>query len=504
MIYYDAPRMPNKRSPGLVVNARRIYGAHLTPQAIFRNYIVPVVKPILWSYVWVDMFAGEGDLVLPMLEMIPPRLRPSFFEKHIYLFDIQEEMVARAVERAVHLGVPRSLAERNIGVRDSLRDYPSFILEQGLPVYHVTNPPYLYLGYIRKHREAWRHLAYFTGANKGLQDLYQVALLNDARHGIDKMIYIVPTNFLYGYSVSNRARMMLLEKYRLRRAVVFEQMLFSTTGTHVALCFFERKEKPGHMEQVFEALKLKPGGQRLVRTYRLKPRYMYRAGAEFDEFVEKHRARRPLGIKFHLRLEDLRGMEGDRCISAIDANSFDRASRTYRRLKICLDEQGFRLVKSNILFLRTLDTGSVNGRAGIYVVREEFGVDAVIVTSNTYRTHPIHIVFQPQLSVEDQLLVKQYFNTMLEYLRRETDSEFMTTYKYSPRSRYTRKYLGLLQARRLLETLPLLDMDEDDKRRLSASLEKRDVGRVLGILREYSASGRPQHEYSGHSPNRFT
>jgi hypothetical protein len=48
-------------------------------------------------------------------------------------------------------------------------------------------------------------------------------------------------------------------------------------------------------------------------------------------------------------------------------------------------------VKANPLFVRTLDTGSADGRAGLYFIPEVFDADGIVVTKATYRTHPIQL-----------------------------------------------------------------------------------------------------------------
>ncbi len=456
-------------------SARRIYGVHLTPIEVFRKFILPEIKPHIYRYLWVDMFAGEGNLVLPLLELVSPGRRREFFEKHVFLYDIQEEMVEKARENAEAYGIPRSLAERNIEVRDTLIDYPSHLLNRGLPVYHVTNPPYLYLGYIRKHREAWHLLRYFEGENEGYQDLYQLALINDARHGLEKMIYIIPTNFLYGYSVSNKIRRDLLKLYTIKKVVVLEKGVFEETGTNVAICFFERKKRPGHGPQRFPGMKLYANGAIVRRTYTLDPRHHYRAGTEFEEFVERCKAPLPLRVNYYLTLDEVRRCPGDMELELIDANTY--MGGRYRRLKVRVCRELYRRVKGNILFVRTLDTGTRNGRAGLYTVREVFGVDGVLVTRAKYRTHPIHVFLEPEVPAEDQLLLRDYFNTLLEYFRSITDSEFMTTYKYS-NAEYTRKYLGLIQVRKLIETFPLLSLNPQSRARLEELVERGD-GKAL-------------------------
>jgi hypothetical protein len=191
-----------------------------------RDYILPEIAPVLTQYRWVDLFAGKGDLIFPILERIPPADRAEFFAEHIRLYDIQPQMVAHCIQRAVALGVPEPLAREHIRQRDTLADYPDEILRSPLPVYHVTNPPYLYLGYIPKHPETRPYLRYFTGRNEGYQDLYQIALINDLRHAVPKMAYIIPSNFLFGDAISNKIRDDLLDAYTIRKAYPVRAVAF--------------------------------------------------------------------------------------------------------------------------------------------------------------------------------------------------------------------------------------------------------------------------------------
>ncbi len=453
---------------------RRAYGEHLTPTSVFETYVLPELLPHLYRYRWVDLFAGRGNLIFPILEQVEPSLRAEFFETHIRLYDIQPEMVEQCVQRAVQLGIPESLARLCIHQRDTLADYPHEILDTPLPVWHVTNPPYLYIGYIVKHPDTQKYLGYFKGTNDGYQDLYQIALINDLRHNIQRMTYIIPSNFLFGCSNSNKIRDDFLPLYWIRKALIFEKDLFEHTGVHVAICFFERKPYPKREPQEFVGVKINHTVQE--RRYRLSPQFHYRAGSEFDEFVQTHCARRPLKVRHYLMAEELQEHPGECDIRLVDANAFD--GKAYRQFTAKVDSILAEQVRRNPLFVRTLDTGSADGRAGLYFIPEEFGADGIVVTKATYRTHPIQLFLEPNLPLEDLRLLRAYVNLLLEYFRELTDSEFLTTYKYSE-SAYTRKYVGLSQIKALIETFPILDLTPSEREELCRLVSEGNAGEVV-------------------------
>ncbi len=463
---------------------RRALGEHLTPQTVFREYILPELLPHLYAYRWVDLFAGEGNLIFPLLEHVPLHQRAEFFREHIFLYDIQPSLVERCVQRAVQLGIPETLARQNIRQQDTLECYPEAILDASLPVYHVTNPPYLYLGYIVKHPQTRAYLRYFQGTNSGYQDLYQIALMNDLRHDISRMVYIIPSNFLFGYAVSNQIRDDFLPFYSIRRAIIFEKDLFEHTGTHVAICFFERKAVPCREPQEFEGTKVNT--RMHTRRYRLLPRFHYRAGSEFEMFVQECRAKHPLQVRFYLTAEMVNNHRGDFRVHVIDVNAWE--NRNYMRREILVDEALYSAIRANPLFVRTLDTGSDEGRVGLYRIADVYQVDGILVSEAPYRTHPIQVFLEPALPEDAVDLLKDYFNLMLEYYRSQTDSEFLTTYKYSE-SRYTRKYLGLTQVKALIGTFPYLDLNPQERAQFFTLVQARDAESILSCLSSATPQG---------------
>ncbi|TFF98651.1 MAG: SAM-dependent DNA methyltransferase [Promethearchaeota archaeon] len=460
---------------------RRVIGAHLTSSETFLTHIFPEIKTKLNDYLWVDLYAGEGNLILPILKSIPTHKRETFFKKHIFLSDIRKEMVKKSIKKAKSCGISQNLAEKHIIERDNLNQFPHFLKKQELPIYHITNPPYLYLGYIKKHPETKQYFKYFEGKNNGYQDLYQIAMINDLRNRIGNLIYIIPTNFLFGSSVSNKFRLDFLKYYTVEKMYIFEQQMFEFTGTNILIGFFKRKNAPKLNKIVFEGIKFKNEDTILNRKYNLNPDYKYRAGSEFNEFLDQFKARKPLKVSYYLQKSEVEKNKGSYSVNVIDTSEYE--SNQYNKKIIKVNKSLKEKIFSNRLYIRTVDTGSFEGRVGLNSIWEDFNVDGIYVSGNTYRTSPIQVFLEPRLSKENQELLKQYFDLMLEYFREKLDSEFLTTYKYS-KAEYTRKYLGLTQTRSLIKTFPILSIRSKDLVRFQGLIEEKNPQKIITLLGE--------------------
>jgi len=462
---------------------RRKYGQHLTSFDIFYKYILPEIKNQLNNYLWVDLYAGEGNLILPILNELQPDKRETFFKDHVFLSDVHEEMVKKCISNAESYGISSENARTNIKLRDNLESFPQSLKHKPFPIFHITNPPYLYLGYIKKHKETQNYLNYFKNENEGYQDLYQIAMINDLRNKIGNLIYVIPSNFLFGASVSNKVRQDFLKYYRIAKMIIFETSMFEFTGTNICISFFNRKTQQKDEIQSFKAIKFKNKNTFLNREYNLTPKYKYRAGSDFDEFLEEYATHNPLKISYYLQHDEVLKNSGPFEISVIDANKYE--NNHYRKLILKVNKNLQDKLHRNILYVRTVDTGSINGRAGLGIIKEHYGVDGIYVSGNTYRTHPIQIFLNPELTFNDQLLLRNYFNIILEHFREKLDSEFLTTYKYS-NAKYTRKYLGLTQVRGILETFPY-GLEVEKKKRLKALIEKESVIDIIKMIGDYKA-----------------
>ncbi|TXT58266.1 MAG: hypothetical protein BAJALOKI1v1_1700009 [Promethearchaeota archaeon] len=463
------------------IEKRRTLGVHLTSEQTFLSYIFPHIKDFLSQYIWIDLFCGEGNLIFPILDHIPKSKRVAFFQHHIYLSDIQPQMIQKCINKALSYKIPLNLAKNNIFQRDNLGSIPNRLKNIQLPLYHITNPPYLYLGYIRKHEETKQHLKYFLKENEGYQDLYQIAMMNDLRNSIMNLVYIIPSNFIFGASVSNKFRIDFLKYYDIKKLLIFETKLFDFTGTNICIVFFKRKESESAEVQIFSGLKFKKNNTVLERNYTLRPDFKYRGGAEFDDFTKKNKSLSPLKVKYYLLNKEVEANQGREKITVIDANEY--VSSTYKRKTLQVLNSLKNKITSNILYVRTVDTGTMEGRVGLYLIRNDFNVDGIYVSKAPYRTSPIQIFLTPMISPADQLLLKDYFNMILEYFRTKLDSEFLTTYKYS-NAEYTRKYLGLTQVRKLIQTFPINKIDDNNKEKLTDLIGSKSVEEILKFIIE--------------------
>jgi len=464
---------------------RKKHGIHYTPSDVFREHILPRIRDSLEEYTWIDLYCGEGNLILPLLDDIKDdRERNRFFEDHVRGFDIDSTALDTFSSRLRELGIDETLLERNIREADTLAGFPDF--ETQFPPYHITNPPYLYKGFMPKTEKTRELLAYFKGKKEPLQDLYQLALYNDRESPLKNMIYIIPTNFLYADAASNYVRRLLYRNFFLKDCVIFEKKIFTDTDYNVCICFFERKPLPDERPLTVKAIKITGDGQR-ERTYLLKKEYNWRAGIEFDEFVRRHKARRPLRVSLYLMSKDVDAQAGREEVELIDVNRLE--GKGYGKVVAHVNETLYQRIKRNPLYLRTLDTGKPDRKAGFYDVKEEYNADGLLVSlPHTYRTHPIQIFFDDDLSETDVRFVQLWSNCILNLLREEFDNDFLTTYRESS-NYYTRKYFGLNQARKIISTCPINDL-RDEK----SSLHYQDVAKspsnMESFVEEYLATDR--------------
>jgi len=58
-------------------------------------------------------------------------------------------------------------------------------------------------------------------------------MFQDIKNNIEKNIYIIPSNFLFSASGTNKIRNSYLENYKINKSIIFEEKIFDFTGQHV-------------------------------------------------------------------------------------------------------------------------------------------------------------------------------------------------------------------------------------------------------------------------------
>lgn len=422
------------------MNHNRLFWQYLTNKDIFIKYILPEIKKDLFNYSFVDYYAWEWNLILPILDLIDRNKRIEYFKKHIFLFDIQDDLVNKAIENAWNYWIPKEIAKKNIKQNDSFKNYPK--INSNLPIFHITNPPYLYIWYIKKHKETAHYLDYFKNDFSWLQDLYQLAIFQDMINNISKNIYIIPTNFLFSASWTNKVRVWYLENYVIKKAIIFEEKIFDSTWQNVWIFFFNRKEKKNHNKQEFEAIKI--NWHIKTRNFELTKENNYRWWSEFIDFCKRN-ANQNIDVDFYLMEEDIIKNKGENKIIWYDINN-----KKYKEYLV--NDYFYKKIKENYLYIRTIDTWKNNWRIWLYDIREDYKADCIVITNwKTYRTYPIQIFLNTNQNISLDKL-KIYFNETLEYFREKYDSDFLTTFMYSESSKYVRKFIWLTYTKQLIQT----------------------------------------------------
>jgi len=423
------------------MNHNRVFWEFLTNSEIFDKYIFPSIKNNLYDYVFVDFYAWEWNLILPILKNIPLEKRNIYFKNHIFLFDIQKDLVDKSIKNAINLWVNENIAKTNIKLNDSLKEYPK--INNKFPIFHITNPPYLYIWHMKKNEKIKHYLNYFNWEKDWLQDLYQLAMYNDLQNNIEKNIYIIPTNFLFSNSWTNKIRKIYLKNYKIEKAILFEERIFDFTWQNVWIFFFNKKEKSIDEIQKFDAIKI--NWKIKNRSYVLKPEYNYRWSTEFLDYC-KQNYNSKIKVSFYLMEEELLNNKWNKKILAYDINN--KAKKEY-----LINNNLYRKIKENFLYIRTIDTGKKDWRIWLYDIREDFWTDCIVITNwKTYRTYPIQIFLENNIELYK---LKHYFNNTLEYFREKYDSDFLTTFMYSNSSEYIRKFIWLTYTKMLIQSFKL-------------------------------------------------
>jgi hypothetical protein len=319
----------------------------------------------------IDPFAGNEDLL---------RWALGSSAKNIRGFDIDA-----------------SLIKNNISYNDSLLNIEKsdFIL---------TNPPYL----AKNKADPATRLKYL----KEQEDLYLVAIDRIIKSGTNKVIIIVPINFLSS-TVSAKIRKSFIDNYNIVAFNYFKERVFADTTYNVCAIYAERKCKPNEIEKLF--IHIYPDN--FVKEVIVERKYNYSiAGKEIHEIKSRT-------TKIHrLTEKEIQLKSGDNFISC-----FINDTKTIKNAFVNSEMKS--IIDNNIILIHCID-GKVD-KIRAQDIRE---LDKKCLIGKNTSRNIAHIIMD-EISIKDQEKLILKFNDYLSKLRNNYCSLFMTNFRDNDRKR---------------------------------------------------------------------
>lgn len=362
------------------------------------DYILSGLEKYVWGKEVVDPFAGSGDLL-----------------------DWALKNGARSVKG---FDVDRNYVDgKRVFYGDSLKQKRSY-------KFILTNPPYLN---VNKANQKTKDL-YLRGS--GFEDLYQAALnsILDSEEGI----VIVPINFLSAEN-SAKIRKIFFSKFKIPEMNYFKQPVFPDTTYNVIAFYYRQKGTEDsftirtHVYPENESIKVE-----------LEKRFDWAIGgrilkpiSEVDNF---------LGVR---RLVEDDIQPGRFVVRA--AYNHVKEKREYR-----VNSAVKRKIKSNIILLKAIDSGSEEGKIALEDIRR-YKVDCLV--SKPTSRHMVYLVFEyKQPSISEQKRIIELFNKEINRLRGDQFSLFLTNYRDKNRKRisfdFVYKFINYLYFYKILGKAP--------------------------------------------------
>jgi len=342
------------------------------------NYILNGLEKYIVDQNIIDPFVGGGDLLMWAKEN---------GAKSIKGYDIDN----------------RYIDNKKTFLNDSLNN-------GGIYNFVLTNPPYLNINKATKEIKE----KYFKKFN--FEDLYQISLFSILNS--NEGIVIVPINFLSAEN-SKKIRNVFFSKFEIIEMNYFKHQVFPDT-TYNVMAFYYKKKENIFADRFLIKTHIYPDNK--IINIELKRDFDWTIGGEFRKEIEKQE--NILGV-YRLTDEDIKNHNGPVKISA-SYNHIDM------RLNIGVSKEIYKLIKSNILFLKAIDSGSEDGKIALENIKD-YGVECLI--SKPSSRHMIYLVFRKQISIAEQKEIIRLFNEEINRFRDVYLSLFLTNYRDNDRKR---------------------------------------------------------------------
>jgi hypothetical protein len=303
---------------------------------------------------------------------------------------------------------------KNVFFNDSIRSPKNY-------TFVCTNPPYLHKNKASKEIKK----TFFSGKNSVFEDLYHISIYSTLH--CDEGILIVPLNFLCAEN-SRKIRELFFEKFEILRLNIFSRQVFDDTTYNVISFYFRKKQHPSTKNRIETTLY--PENTKILLTLEKSSGWQF--GGKFLHTI-RH-TKNTLGI-FRLT-EDY--LTSGKCEVEI-------ALQNIKNKKILqIGTSIKKMIEKNILFLRAID--SKNGKK-IQIEDIRTYHIAGLVGKSTSR-NMAHLIFEKELSIDEQLELMKCFNETLSANREKYFSFFLTNFRDNNRKRisfdFTYKLLNFL------------------------------------------------------------
>jgi hypothetical protein len=199
----------------------------------------------------------------------------------------------------------------------------------------------------------------------------------------------------------------------------FKHQVFPDT-TYNVIAFYYRKKQNRFIDKFSITTSIYPDDKRV--NIELNEKFGWTIGGDFLDIIKKQR--NELGV-YRLTEKDILIDKGEKEINA----AFNHIKNI---APIHIDADTYKLIKSNLILLKAIDSGTEKGKIALENIKD-YNIECLI--SKDSSRHMIYLLFEQQLSIEDQQRIIELFNQEINKLREHYLSLFLTNYRDNDRKR---------------------------------------------------------------------
>lgn len=356
-------------------NHKKQFGQFFTSNC---DHILRGLEKYVRGKVVTDPFAGSGDLLSWALRNGARRARGHEIDK-------------------------KYIDNKTTFYHDSIKDPAEY-------KFVLTNPPYLNINKAdQKTKEAYLR-------NSGFEDLYHVSLASIMKS--EEGIVIVPINFLSSER-ANKIRGKFFDYFLILEMNYFKHQVFDDTTYNVIAFYYQKKKN--YFDDHFSIKTHIYPDDKTADTEINK----YSNWAIGGDFINKiNNQKNILGVR-RLIEDDINNNFGENVVNAAYNHIDDK-----KTIKISPEVK--RMIDNNIIMLKSIDSGTPEGRIALEDIRRH-GVRCLV--SKPSSRHMIHLIFSKPVSVEEQVKLIELFNKEFNEMRKKSLSLFLTNYRDNDRKR---------------------------------------------------------------------